>query len=43
LNANCKGNVSFCDGHADYVTRAFVDDPNYPVTGDNLAWDPAAN
>ncbi len=38
-NGNCKGNVAFCDGHADYVTRAFVDDPNYEVEKDNIHWD----
>jgi prepilin-type N-terminal cleavage/methylation domain-containing protein/prepilin-type processing-associated H-X9-DG protein len=38
-NGNCKGNVSFCDGHADYVTRAYVDDPQYEVDGDNVHWD----
>lgn len=24
VNANCKGNVGFCDGHADYVTRVYA-------------------
>jgi prepilin-type processing-associated H-X9-DG protein len=37
-NGNCRGNVGFCDGHADYVTRAFVDDPNYEVNKDNIHW-----
>jgi prepilin-type N-terminal cleavage/methylation domain-containing protein/prepilin-type processing-associated H-X9-DG protein len=40
-NGNCRGNVSFCDGHADYVSRAFVDDPNYQNTGDIPTCDPA--
>jgi len=40
-NGKCKGNVVFCDGHADYVPRALVDDPQYPVTGDIPSWDPA--
>ena len=26
-NANCKGNAVFCDGHAEYVTRAYVQTP----------------
>jgi prepilin-type N-terminal cleavage/methylation domain-containing protein/prepilin-type processing-associated H-X9-DG protein len=26
-NPNAKGNVVFCDGHVDYVTRAFVGSP----------------
>jgi prepilin-type processing-associated H-X9-DG protein len=38
-NGKCMGNVAFCDGHADYVPRAFVDDPQYEVTGDNYNWD----
>jgi prepilin-type processing-associated H-X9-DG protein len=40
-NGSCRGNVSFCDGHADFVPRALVDDPNYQVTGDLPAFDPA--
>jgi prepilin-type processing-associated H-X9-DG protein len=24
VNANCRGNVGFCDGHADYVTRVYA-------------------
>ncbi len=27
-NAKCKGNVVFCDAHADYVPRSLVNDPN---------------
>jgi prepilin-type processing-associated H-X9-DG protein len=27
-NPNCKGNVVFCDGHADYVPRSVVNDPD---------------
>jgi prepilin-type N-terminal cleavage/methylation domain-containing protein/prepilin-type processing-associated H-X9-DG protein len=38
-NGKCNGNVAFCDGHADYVPRAFVDDPNYEVNKDNVHWD----
>jgi prepilin-type processing-associated H-X9-DG protein len=26
-NARCRGNAAFCDGHADYVTRQYVNDP----------------
>jgi prepilin-type processing-associated H-X9-DG protein len=26
-NPQAKGNVVFCDGHADYVTRAFAENP----------------
>jgi prepilin-type N-terminal cleavage/methylation domain-containing protein/prepilin-type processing-associated H-X9-DG protein len=26
-NANAKGNVGFCDGHADYVTRGYAHSP----------------
>ena len=39
-NGSCKGNVSFCDGHADFVPRGYVDDPNYKINGDILCWDP---
>jgi prepilin-type N-terminal cleavage/methylation domain-containing protein/prepilin-type processing-associated H-X9-DG protein len=39
-NGGCRGNVSFCDGHADFVPRAFVDDPNYQTTGKLPAFDP---
>lgn len=39
-NGNCRGNVSFCDGHADYVPRAHVDDPSYEVTHVLLSCDP---
>jgi prepilin-type N-terminal cleavage/methylation domain-containing protein len=39
-NGNCKGNAEFCDGHADYVPRSFVDDPQYKSTGDIPSWDP---
>lgn len=39
-NASCRGNVVFCDGHADYVMRSFVNDPSYKTTGDIPAWDP---
>jgi prepilin-type N-terminal cleavage/methylation domain-containing protein/prepilin-type processing-associated H-X9-DG protein len=27
FNAKCKGNVCFCDGHADYVPRSLICDP----------------
>jgi prepilin-type N-terminal cleavage/methylation domain-containing protein/prepilin-type processing-associated H-X9-DG protein len=40
-NGGCRGNVSFCDGHADFVPRGLVDDPNYQVTGNLPAFDPA--
>ena len=33
-NARAKGNVGFCDGHADYVTREFAHSPN------GRHWDP---
>ena len=39
-NGNCRGNVSFCDGHADYVSRAYVDDANYQANGSLPAFDP---
>ena len=39
-NGNCRGNVAFCDGHADYVTRAYVNDPNYQVSGLLASTDP---
>ncbi|HEY1683153.1 MAG TPA: type II secretion system protein [Tepidisphaeraceae bacterium] len=39
-NANCRGNVAFCDGHADYVCRSFVNDPTSQVTGTFPAWEP---
>jgi prepilin-type processing-associated H-X9-DG protein len=35
LNSNCRGNVVFADGHADYVTREFVHSPTL------RHWDPA--
>ena len=35
LSSGCRGNVAFCDGHADYVTRAHV----HAVALRN--WDPA--
>ncbi len=35
LNSRAKGNVSFCDGHADYVTREFVHSATL------RKWDPA--
>jgi prepilin-type N-terminal cleavage/methylation domain-containing protein/prepilin-type processing-associated H-X9-DG protein len=27
-NPNCRGNAGFCDGHAEYVPRSLVNDPN---------------
>ena len=39
-NGSCRGNVSFCDGHADFVARSFVDDPNYLKTQVLPAGDP---
>jgi prepilin-type N-terminal cleavage/methylation domain-containing protein/prepilin-type processing-associated H-X9-DG protein len=39
-NGNSRGNVAFCDGHADFVPRAYVDDPNYKVNLDIAPWDP---
>ena len=27
LNLGCRGNVAFCDGHADFVPRSLVNDP----------------
>jgi prepilin-type processing-associated H-X9-DG protein len=41
-NGNCRGNVSFCDGHADFVPRSYVDDPTYEQTGDIFDCDPYA-
>jgi prepilin-type N-terminal cleavage/methylation domain-containing protein/prepilin-type processing-associated H-X9-DG protein len=35
LNARSRGNVVFCDGHADYVTREYVNSPA------QRHWDPA--
>jgi prepilin-type processing-associated H-X9-DG protein len=32
-NGNCRGNVAFCDGHADYVTRNYVNEPDSKLTG----------
>lgn len=26
-NPRCKGNVAFCDGHADFVSRELICDP----------------
>jgi prepilin-type N-terminal cleavage/methylation domain-containing protein/prepilin-type processing-associated H-X9-DG protein len=34
-NARSRGNVAFCDGHVDYVTREYVHTPNW------WHWDPA--
>jgi len=28
FNASARGNVLFCDGHADYVPRSLINDPN---------------
>jgi prepilin-type N-terminal cleavage/methylation domain-containing protein/prepilin-type processing-associated H-X9-DG protein len=39
-NGQCRGNVSFCDGHADFVPRAYVNDPNYKLTDDIACYDP---
>jgi prepilin-type N-terminal cleavage/methylation domain-containing protein/prepilin-type processing-associated H-X9-DG protein len=39
-NGNCRGNVSFCDGHADFVTRSYVDDPGYQQSGELRSCDP---
>ena len=32
FNAKCRGNVCFCDGHADYVPRSLVCDPTQNAT-----------
>jgi prepilin-type processing-associated H-X9-DG protein len=39
-NGSCRGNVSFCDGHADFVSRAYVDDANYSTQKDLPNFDP---
>lgn len=39
-NGNCRGNVAFCDGHADSVYRTYVNDPTSKLTGDFVACDP---
>ena len=39
-NGSARGNVAFCDGHADFVPRAYVNDPNYKVSLDIATWDP---
>jgi prepilin-type N-terminal cleavage/methylation domain-containing protein/prepilin-type processing-associated H-X9-DG protein len=39
-NGNCRGNVSFCDGHAEYVTRDYVNNPGFEVNGILASTDP---
>ncbi|HSV13766.1 MAG TPA: hypothetical protein VLI90_05875, partial [Tepidisphaeraceae bacterium] len=33
-NARSRGNVEFCDGHVDYITREYIHTPNW------WHWDP---
>jgi prepilin-type N-terminal cleavage/methylation domain-containing protein/prepilin-type processing-associated H-X9-DG protein len=39
-NTKSRGNVVFCDGHADYVPRGYVNDPNYKITHELPNFDP---
>jgi prepilin-type N-terminal cleavage/methylation domain-containing protein/prepilin-type processing-associated H-X9-DG protein len=39
-NGECRGNVAFCDGHADFVTRNYVNQPNYKLTSQLATCDP---
>jgi prepilin-type N-terminal cleavage/methylation domain-containing protein/prepilin-type processing-associated H-X9-DG protein len=39
-NGGSRGNVAFCDGHADYVLRSYVNDPTSQTTRDYPSYDP---